>query len=272
LNDNSVISIARDITRRKKAEFELEKAKTRAEEAVALKSRFLANLSHDIRTPMNVIIGLTKLLSEPGISDFEREEFIQNISFSGDQLLSMIDNTIYLSKIETNTLESNVQWCNIHQLLRVVFNQYYALLPENRDIQLKMVAGIKHEEVGFDTDPELLKIVMQQLVDNALRFTNTGVIEFGYVHKNTDTVEFFVADTGPGIPEDERENIFLRFYVIEKDRKSQRSGSGIGLSVAQHFVALLGGDLLLETVEGKGSRFFFELPLLNSRGFMRIVS
>ncbi len=272
LNDNAVVSIARDITRRKKAEFELERAKIKAEEAVALKSRFLANLSHDIRTPMGIIIGLTKLLAEPGLSEADKEDFIQDISNQGQQLFRMIDNTIHLSKIETNTLEINFAWCNIHHLLREIYNQYYPMLPERSHLQLKMVTGLMHEEAGFETDPVLLKEIMQELVDNAVKFTEEGVIQFGYRHKNTNSVEFFVEDTGPGIPDSEKENIFLRFYVIEKDRQAQKSGPGIGLPVAQHFVALLGGELKMESQPGKGSRFWFELPLLNSRGFMRLVT
>lgn len=272
LNNNAVISIARDITRRKKAEFELEKAKIRAEDAVALKSRFLANLSHDIRTPMNIIMGLTKLLAEPGLSDFEKEEFIHEISINGNQLLSMIDNTIHLSKIETNTLELNHSWCNINHLLRDLFNQFYPMLPDSRDLQLKMITGIQFDEVGFESDPVLLRQTLQLLIENAIKFTPEGIIKFGYINKSATAVEFFVEDTGPGIPEEEIENIFLRFYVIEKDRLSQKAGAGIGLSVAQHFVALLGGELKLTTETGKGSRFWFDLPLVNARGFMRIVN
>jgi PAS domain S-box-containing protein len=271
LSNNAVISIARDITRRKKAEFELERAKTKAEEAVALKSRFLANLSHDIRTPMNIIIGLTKLMAEHDVSDNEKEEFINDISAQGYQLLTMIDNTIHLSKIETNTLGVNISFCNIHQLLRDLYNQFYPMIPDNRDLQIKMVTAIQHDEVGFETDPALLREVFQKLIDNALRFTTEGVIRFGYKNKNAAMVEFFVDDTGPGIPDDEKENVFLRFYVIEKDRLAQKSGPGIGLSVAQHFVAILGGELKLDSSTGKGSRFWFELPLQNPKGFMRIL-
>lgn len=272
LNNNAVISIARDITRRKKAEFELERAKIKAEEAVALKSRFLANLSHDIRTPMNIIIGLTKLMAEHDVSDFEKEEFINDISAQGYQLLTMIDNTIHLSKIETNTLDVNFSYCNIHHLLRELYNQFYPMLPDNRDLQIKMVTDIQHDDVGFETDPALLREILQKLIDNAIRFTQEGMIRFGYKNKNATMVEFFVEDTGPGIPDDEKENIFLRFYVIEKDRLAQKSGPGIGLSVAQHFVAMLGGELHLDSSIGKGSRFWFELPLQNPKGFMRVIT
>jgi len=135
-----------------------------------------------------------------------------------------------------------------------------------------MSAAIQADEVGFETDQVLLKQTLHLLLENAIKFTNEGMIRFGYNNKGSSSVEFFVEDTGPGIPESERENIFLRFYVIDKDRTSQKAGAGIGLSVAQHFVALMGGTLNLNSEINKGSRFWFELPLVNPKGFMRILS
>jgi PAS domain S-box-containing protein len=271
LDDKSVIAISRDITRRKKAEFELEIAKTKAEEAIALKSRFLANLSHDIRTPVNIMIGLTKLLAEPLVSEEEKSDFIQDVQLQGNLLLQMIENTVQLSKIETNTLEINFSYTNIHQLLRELYNTFYPLMPDNRDLQLKMSAMIRQDEVGFETEPTLLKEVFMRLLDNAIKFTIQGIIRFGYETDKGNSILFFVEDTGPGIPDNEKEQIFLRFYVIESDRLAQKSGSGLGLPIAQHFVALLGGELLLTSVPGKGSRFWFRLPLKNSKGFLKIL-
>lgn len=271
LDETSVISIARDITRRKRAEFELEKAKTKAEEAVELKSRFLANLSHDIRTPMNAILGFSKILTEPDLSDYEKEDYVQEIQLQGNILMKMIENTIQLSKIETNTLDVNFSYTNINQLLREVYNHFYPQLPGNRDIRLKMSVGIHAENAGFETDSNLLKEVLHRLVDNAIKFTTEGTIHFGYSGVNGKMVEFFVEDTGPGIAESERENVFLRFYVIESDRKANRSGPGLGLSIAQHFVALLGGELMLDSIPGKGSRFWFRIPLKNPSGFMQLI-
>ena len=263
LDENSVVSIARDITRRKKAEFELGIAKTKAEEAAELKSRFLANLSHDIRTPMNAILGFTKILTEPGLSDFEKEDYVQEIHLQGNILMKMIENTIQLSKIETNTLDINFSFTPVNRLLREILNYFYPQLPENRDICLKMSTGIQAEEAGFETDPALLKEVLHRLIDNAVKFTLQGSIEFGYFGVGGNMAEFFVEDTGPGIADSERENIFLRFYVIESDRRANRSGPGLGLSIAQHFVAILGGELKLNSTPGKGSRFWFRLPLKN---------
>jgi PAS domain S-box-containing protein len=271
LNNHSVISIARDITRRKKAEFELEAAKTRAEEANALKSKFLANLSHDIRTPMNIIMGMTKLLAEPSLSDYEKDEYIHHVQQQGYTLLHIIDNTIQLSKIETNTLEVRFTYTNVHQLLNELYNYFNLLIPDHLDLQLTLHREIQHHEVGFETDPYLLKETLFRLIDNAVKFTSRGAVSFGYTAVSGNSVEFFVADSGPGILPDEKENIFLRFYVLEKDRKSQKSGAGLGLPIAQHFVALLGGELKLDTTPGQGSRFWFRLPLKNPKGFMRII-
>lgn len=271
LNDHSVISIARDITFRKRAEFELERAKTKAEEATALKSRFLANLSEDIRTPMGIIMSLTKMLTEPDLSENEKEQFIQDVQHQGNILLNMIENTIYLSRIETNTLNTSFSYTNIHLLLRRLYQFFSLQLSEIDDVKLFLENGILHEEVGFETDPVLLYEIISRLLENALKFTAKGSVHFGYLTNSNNTVRFFVKDTGQGIPETERENIFLRFYVIEEDRKAKKSGLGLGLPIAQHFVALLGGELQLDSVPGKGSRFWFDLPLKNSKGFMKII-
>ncbi len=271
LSDHSVVAIARDITRRKKAEFELEIARARAEEADALKSHFLANLSHDIRTPVNIITGLTKMLAEEALREDERENLLQDVQLQGNLLTQMIENTIQLSKIETNTLEVNFVYTDIHRLLRELYHHFFPLVPDNRDLQFTTDPMIQHGEVGFETDPHLLKEALGRLIDNALKFTREGIVRFGYTAAAGNSVLFYVEDTGPGIPLEEKENIFLRFYVLEKDRKAQKSGPGLGLPIAQHFVALLGGELSVDTIPGKGSRFWFRLPLINARGFLRIV-
>lgn len=271
LDMNSVISIARDITRRKKAEFELELAKNKAEDAAALKARFLANLSHDIRTPMNAIVGLTKLLSDPGLTENERDEFIRDVQIQSNTLLSMIENTILLSKIETNTLEVRNSFTQINKLLRELFSHFNEMVPSDGSVRLVMNCGIVNGETGFETDPTLLREILFRLIDNGLKFTRKGEVIFGYSPASGNCVEFFVEDTGSGIPESERDNIFLRFYVTETDKQTHKSGSGLGLPIAQHLAVLLGGELMLDTKPGKGSRFWFRIPLKSARGFMQVV-
>jgi len=214
---------------------------------------------------------LTKLLADPTLSDFEKDEFTHDVEQQGFALLHIIDNTIQLSKIETNTLEVNPIDTNIHHLLKELFQHFYPLLPDHRDLQLKIQTMMQIDDVGFETDPYLLKESLFRLIDNAIKYTPSGTVTFGYTTVPGNSAEFFVADTGPGIPPSETENIFLRFYVIEADRLAQKCGAGLGLPIAQHFIALLGGELQLDSTPGKGSRFWFRLPLKNPRGFMRIV-
>ncbi len=270
LNDYSVVAIARDITSRKRTEFELERAKEKAEEADALKSRFLANLSDDIRNPVSIILSMTKMIAEADIPYDSRMQFIRDVENQGNSLLNMIDNTIFLSRIETNTLEIHFSYVEINLFMKRIQRDFLLQLSSESQIQLVLELGIHSEEVGFDTDPTLLEEALSRLLDNALKYTESGTIRFGYEAKG-NMVGFYVEDTGPGIPEHEKENIFLRFYVIESDRKARKSGLGLGLPLAQHFVALMGGELKLDSIPGRGSRFWFDLPLINPRGFMRII-
>ncbi len=270
LNEFSVVAIARDITSRKRTEFELERAKEKAEEADALKSRFLANLSDDIRNPVSIILSMTKMLAETDIPHDSRMQFIRDVENQGNSLLNMIENTIYLSRIETNTLAVRFCHTRINPLLKRLQRDFSLQLSSGSQVQLILEQGIYSEDVGFDTDPALLGEALSRLLENAMKFSEKGTIRFGYEAKS-NTVCFYVEDTGPGIPDQERENIFLRFYVIESDRKGRKSGLGLGLPIAQHFVALLGGELKLDSTPGKGTRFWFDLPLINPRGFMRII-
>lgn len=272
LNTHSVISIARDITKRKTAEFNLEKARKKAEESDRLKSAFLANLSHEIRTPLNIITNFTRMLAEPEIEDNERMELSDAISQNGQQLLNMIDNTIHLSKIETDAVEVNMNFCKINTLIRDIYNRYLPIIPETKDIRLKIDLDVPNPVFGFITDYRLLSETLIILVDNALKYTMKGEVTLGYEMIKNEEVQFIVADTGIGIPEDEMENIFSRFYRVRNPINDSTSGSGLGLPIAQHYVALLGGELELESKIGRGTRFTFTLPFKEGKGFLKIVS
>lgn len=271
LNPHSVISIARNITKRKTAEFKLEKALIRAEESDKLKSAFLANVSHEIRTPMNVITNFTRILAESDLDSQEKMEFTDAILINGKQLLNMIDNTIHLSKIETQTVEIMIKFCNINSLLRDTYNKYLVLLPDSKNVKLNLKIDVPNKEFGFDTDPVLLGEIISLLVDNALKYTLKGEIVIKYEMIRNEWVRFTVTDTGIGIPEDEFKHIFDRFYRIKNQINETTSGSGLGLPIVQHYVALLGGELEFESTPGKGSSFWFSLPFKNGRGFLSLV-
>lgn len=272
LNAHSVISIARDITKRKTAEFNLEKALKRAEESDRLKSAFLANLSHEIRTPLNIITNFTRILADSDVEYDERLELSDAVSQNGQQLLNMIDNTIHLSKIETESVDINMDFCKVNAVIRDIYNRYLPIIPDSKDIRLKMNLDVPNPVFGFITDQRLLKETLTILVDNAIKYTPKGEINIGYEMIKNEEVQFFISDTGIGIPEEEIENIFSRFYRVRNEVNDTTSGSGLGLPIAQHYVALLGGKLQLESKIGHGTKFTFTLPYKEGKGFLKIVS
>jgi PAS domain S-box-containing protein len=272
LNSRSVISVARDITRRKTAEFNLEKAKKKAEESDRLKSAFLANLSHEIRTPLNIITNFTRMLAEGGLGSSERLELSDAISQNGTQLLNMIDNTIHLSKIETNSVDIAMNFCPVNAMVRDTYNRYRTLIPDGRKVKMSLDLDVPNPSFGFVTDRRLLLETLQILVDNAIKYTRQGDILLGYEMLGTDAIKFRISDTGIGIPPDETENIFSRFYRVRNEINDMTSGSGIGLPIAQHYVQLLGGELKLESTPGKGTTFWFALPFKEGQGYLRVVS
>jgi PAS domain S-box-containing protein len=271
LNAHSVISIARDITKRKTAEFNLEKALVRAEESDRLKSAFLANLSHEIRTPMNVITNFTRILADTEIETEEKLELTDAISQNGKQLLNMIDNTIHLSKIETQTVEIVHKFSAVNTLLRDTYNKYLVLIPDSKNVKLNLKFNVPNKEFGFETDPYILGEVLSLLVDNAVKYTMKGEINIDYEMIRNEWVKFTISDTGIGIPENEHKYIFDRFYRVKNEINQTTSGSGLGLPIVQHYVALLGGELEFETTVGKGSKFWFSLPFKNGKGFLSLV-
>ncbi len=272
LSAHSVISVARDITQRKTAEFGLEKALVRAEESDRLKSAFLSNLSHEIRTPMNIITNFTRMLADDSMESMERLELTDAITQNGQQLINMIDNTIHLSKIETEAVTLKNNYCKINPLMRDIYNAYFSTLPDSKDLDIKLNIDVANSEFGFDTDNDLLKEALTILVDNAVKFTPSGLINFGYEMIRNDQIKFFVKDTGVGIPKDDFDNIFSRFYRVQNSINQSTSGSGIGLPIAQHYISLLGGELEFDSNVDKGSEFWFILPFKEGRGYMKIVS
>jgi PAS domain S-box-containing protein len=272
LNPNSVISIARDITKRKTAEFNLEKALEKAEESDRLKSAFLANLSHEIRTPMNIITNFTRILAEEELQHTEKLEFSDAITQNGKQLVNMIDNTIHLSKIETQAVEMKTDFYRINNIIRDVYNKFSPEIPDNKDLKIKLNIDVPNSEFGFSTDKYLLSETLTILLDNAVKYTPAGVITIGYEMIRNEWVKFSVSDTGIGIPKEEFENIFSRFYRIKNDINDNTSGSGIGLSIAQHYISLLGGELEFDSSLNVGSQFWFSIPFREGKGYLQIVS
>ena len=271
LNDHSVISLARDITKRKMAEINLEEAKSRAEESDRLKTAFLANISHEIRTPMNAIIGFSKMVGSADFDEQEKAKFIEIIITNGKLLLDLINDMISLSKIESNTLVVKKSMCRVNDMMVSLYREFSYEVEDKKDIKLKLTCENSNPKFAFITDPVLLTAILQKLLDNGIKFTERGEIEFGYRVIDSIQIEFFVKDTGIGIAERDQERIFERFHQLDSRTSREYEGTGLGLSISQHYVRLLGGSLSVNSKLGKGSVFSFSLPYERDESPLKIV-
>ena len=270
LNDNSVISLARDISKRKQAELKIEEARKKAEEADQLKTAFLANISHEIRTPMNAIIGFSRMIGSPEFDDDEKSKFVEIIINNGKLLLTLINDMISLSKIESNTLVVKTAPCRINDLMVTLYKEYSYDIDEMHEIKLKVSCSNSNSKFTIMTDPVLLQSVLQKMIDNGIKFTEQGEVEFGY-RILTNQIEFFVRDTGIGIATHDQERIFERFHQLDNRTTRSYEGTGLGLSIAQHYVRLLGGTLQVDSALGKGSIFTFTIPYTKEESPLKIV-
>ncbi|NCB07148.1 MAG: HAMP domain-containing histidine kinase, partial [Bacteroidia bacterium] len=247
-------------------------AKEKAEESDKLKTAFLLNMSHEIRTPLNIITNFTRMLAEIEVGMDEKMELSDAITQNGQQLMNMIENTIHLSKIETGAVDVNMNFCKINTLLRDIYNRYMTQIPDTKPVKIRMNIDVPNPVFGFVTDSQLLREALSILIDNAIKYTLKGEIIIGYEMIRNEAVKFNVSDTGIGIPPEETENIFSRFYRIRNKVNETTSGSGIGLPIAQHYIKLMGGELEMESKPGVGSNFWFVLPFNEGQGYLRVVS
>jgi PAS domain S-box-containing protein len=259
-NEKLFFAIINDITLRKKNEEELILAKEKAEEADKLKTAFLHNISHEIRTPMNAIIGFSGLMRDPALPPKKRDSFADILAQSTGQLLSIITDIINIATIESGQEKINQVRFNINQKLNLLLQQFIEKPNENK-IQLRYHAGLSFEKAYLLSDQVKLTQVLTNLINNAFKFTSFGSIEFGYVIKD-QMIEFFVKDTGEGIPEKMYTEIFKRFRQLDIGETRRYGGSGLGLSISKAYVELLGGQIWVESVVGKGSTFYFNIPYI----------
>ncbi len=252
------LSIRFDITERIYAEEEMLKAKERAEESDRLKSSFLANMSHEIRTPMNGILGFAELLKGTGISGEDRKDYIQIIEKSGVRMLNIINDIVDISKIESGLMEISLVETNINTQIEYIYNFFK---PEvlSKGIDFSYKTFLPTNKSTLKTDREKVYAVLINLVKNAIKYTDVGSIEFGYTVKS-NTIEFYVKDTGIGIPKNKLEAVFNRFIQVDISQKRAVQGAGLGLSISKSYVEMLGGTIWIESEEGKGSTFYFTIP------------
>jgi PAS domain S-box-containing protein len=247
-----------------KLEFEQEliRAKEKAEESDKLKSAFLTNISHEIRTPMNGILGFTNLLKEPKLSGEEQQEYVEFIEKSGARMLNTINAIIDVSHIETGDVKLSKESVDIYKLVQNVYSNY---LPEAEQKGLDMFFSSRHhnKELIAETDGEKINTVLSNLVNNAIKFTNEGVIEL-VLDVLEDSFKIAVKDSGQGIPEEKRESIFKLFVQADSSYSKLHEGAGLGLTICKAYVDMLGGEIWLESIPGKGSTFHFTIPFMTS--------
>ncbi|MDL2265419.1 HAMP domain-containing histidine kinase [Parabacteroides sp. OttesenSCG-928-G07] len=249
-NANLIIGSISDYQEHFDYERSLIRAKEKAENADQMKSAFLANMTHEIRTPLHAIVGFSDLLGVETDPEM-REEYLNVIKANNEVLSGLINDVLDISKIEANMMIFSYISLNIPLWMQEVYNTIRLRMPEG--VELIMEQG---PAVTIDIDKNRLTQVMTNLLTNAIKHTTEGSITFGYTIEN-DFVSFYIKDTGEGIPEDKIEHIFSRFIQL----KGAKQGIGLGLAICKGLVTKMGGEISAESTEGSGSTFKFSLPI-----------
>lgn len=238
---------------------ELKKAKEKSDESDRLKSAFLANMSHEIRTPLNAILGFSSILSDPSTTKEEQEQYIRIISSNGEQLIRIIDDIMDLSKIEAGQLNIINEMFSANEMINDIVNSFRNN-NTNDLVRIKISPFAEEYQLMLLSDQFRFKQIMDNLVSNAIKFTNMGEVEIGFTLDNADEVTFYVKDTGIGIEKKYLKNIFDRFWKVEEQGNKLYSGTGLGLAISKKLCEMLGGRIWLKSEPGKGSTFYFTLP------------
>ena len=255
------IQLKNEIEIRIRFEKELKDALVRAEEADRLKTLFLANMSHEIRTPLNGILGFSDLVMSQTSADDKLRRYVEIIHQSGQQLLKIIDDILDISMIESNQIKIHRVTFSLNNLMKDAYDFFTAYKKaENRDnLLIKYSNGKPDGEDILYTDPGRLQQILNNLIKNAIKFTEKGTVHFGYIMMES-AIEFFVEDTGIGVKNEMREKIFERFTQSEETFKRNYGGNGLGLAISKGILECLGGKIWLDTSYITGARFCFIIP------------
>jgi len=248
-----------DITQRKQAEVSLKEALVKAEASNRLKTAFMNNISHEVRTPLNGIMGFGSLLTDPNLSTEERQQYNQFLKVSGNRLINTITDYMDISLVASGNIDARLKPVNVHDLMKELQAKFQDSC-NIKNLALNLTIPGEQERFMLNTDAELLRKIISCLLDNAIKFTSLGSITFGYSVKS-NAIGFFVIDTGIGIAPEAQERIFEPFMQENITNTRGHEGSGLGLSIIKGFLMLLGSEIRLESVKGHGASFFFSLPM-----------
>lgn len=258
LKKNLIAVVFEDNTERKKQELKIIEDKERAEKSDRIKNNFISNLSHEIRTPMSGILGFTEFLSDPNLSETKRKHYITIIQNSGNQLMRTMDDLLEFSKLGTKQVSLIEKEICLNNLILELFTVFNIKARENKT-PLYLKKGLSDTESTVLIDETKLKNILSNLIENALKFTKQGYIEFGY-NKVDSNLVMYVKDTGVGIKPERQKSVFERFSKEEEESSKNIGGLGLGLWIAKENTELLGGKISLESKKNEGTTFFVTLP------------
>jgi signal transduction histidine kinase/CheY-like chemotaxis protein len=256
------LKISEEISSIKKMEDDLRKSNKRAILENQTRNSFIANMSHEIRTPINGIIGFSELLKSGNLTEDQQLRYVDIIEESSRDLLVLIDDMIDISKIEANELKLKKDAYSLKTLLQDLSEEFRQMKIQKKKGQLEIrfrSPQLKHHDFIF-TDQKRLKQILTNLFDNSLKFTDSGYIEVGYQLLSTNKLQFYVEDSGQGIPKNQLKNIFSRTTSHAHSIKDKAGGAGLGLAICQGLVKLMEGDINVKSIPNKGSIFYFTVP------------
>ncbi len=259
---DSILNVTQDVTDVVNKRVELQDAIAKAEESDNLKTQFLSNISHEFRTPLNAVYGFSEFLkNNKSISIEDRDEYLALIMHGAQRLISLMDNVINVSKIESKNISViNTKFSLSNMLNEIVEHYRLDIEDKQKNIEINLFVPHQSKEVIFESDETNIRTIFDNLLNNAIKFTESGTIDVGFTIDASKSITFMISDTGIGIEDDQKQNIFDLFRQSNGSHTREFGGIGVGLTISHKIILLLGGQITLDSEKGKGSTFIFTIP------------